>query len=478
MTSARSAIYARISDDRRGEEVGVDRQLAACRELAERSGKPVAVTFTDNDISAYSGKPRPGFESLLEAMTRGDFGTLVVWHVDRLYRSMKDLERIIDAAETGGVKIETVTSGDLDLSTSAGKMIARILGSVARQESEHHAERRREANKERALAGSWRREGSRPFGFNSDGSHREPEASMLRKAATDLLSGVSLHAVAREWNAAGVTTVRGVQWTNLHVRRVLTNARVAALRVHQGKVVGPGKWEPIIEPERWHGLVALLTNPERKNALAFERKYLLSGVALCGVCDKPLYAAHPHGKDRAMLYVCRNGSHVGRKGEDLDVHIETIVMAFLMKGGLGVDLRNEENNVDLADLRTKRDGLVETKDQLATLLRKRILDVAGVEREAKILDAEIEEINRQLSDSVVVHPLVAILAEDGEDPADLDAEKLVERWLAASADRRGKAIKALLRIKVHPTGRGERVFNPSTVEIDWIDYRVKELATL
>lgn len=476
MPRSRSAIYSRISDDPQGREAGVERQLGACQELAERSQLEVVATFTDNDVSAYSGKPRPDFEKLLVAMERGDFEALVVWHVDRLYRSMKDLERVIDAAETGRVKIETVNSGTLDLSTAAGKMMARILGSVARQESEHHAERRREANKKRALAGSWRREGSRPFGFNSDGTHRDPEAAMLQKAATDILSGTSLHAVAREWNASGVLTVRGVPWTNLHVRRVLTNARVAALVVHQGKVVGPGTWEPIVEPERWHGLVAMLSNPVRRNSLAFERKYLLSGVALCGVCETPLYAGFPHGKDRAMLYQCRNGYHVGRKGEDLDVHVETIVMAFLMKGGLGDDLRNDENRVDLGQLRADRDALIETKDQLATLLRKRILDVAGVEREAKVLDAQIEDINRQLAESVITHPLVAILAEDGENPADLNAEKLVERWLAASEDRRGKAIKSLMRIKVSPTGRGRRVFDPDTVDIEWIDYRVKEIA--
>ncbi|ORV20937.1 hypothetical protein AWB98_01160 [Mycolicibacterium conceptionense] len=469
----RAAIYARISADIDGNSVGVDRQMAACQALAKKAKHRVTETFTDNDISAYSGKVRPGFEKLLAAMARSEFDVLIVWHVDRLYRSMKDLERIIDAAESGAVQIQTVESGNIDLTTSAGKMVARILGSVARQESEHHAERRRIANKDRALEGEWRREGSRPFGYLNDGTPLEPEASMIRLAATEILGGKSLHAVAREWNDSGVTTVRGARWTNLHVRRVLTNARVAGLRVHRGEIVGTGKWESLIPETTWRGLVAFLSSPERKNAVSFERRYLLSGVARCGVCKKPLYAAYPHGRDRAMIYVCKSGSHVGRNGADLDEFIERTVVAYLGGEGVGRDLRNAENNVDIAELREKRDALVATKDQLATLLRKGILDMAAVERESAVLTADIEAVNRQMADAVEIHPVAALLAADGEEPGDLDGAKLIERWKAATPDRKGKIIKALLLIEVNPTKRGGRVFDPDSVDVEWVDYSPK-----
>ncbi|MGZ6527028.1 MAG: recombinase family protein, partial [Actinomycetota bacterium] len=47
-----AAIYARISSDRDGLALGVERQLADCRELASRKGWPVAEEYIDNDISA------------------------------------------------------------------------------------------------------------------------------------------------------------------------------------------------------------------------------------------------------------------------------------------------------------------------------------------------------------------------------------------------------------------------------------------
>jgi site-specific DNA recombinase len=464
----RIAIYTRISMDPNGEEAGVERQLKGCKQLARKLGGRIVATFVDNDISAYRGKTRPEFEKLLKAMAASEFSVLIVWHVDRLYRSMKDLERIIEAAEDGAVQIRTVNSGDIDLSNSAGKMIARILGSVSRQESEHHAERRREANRERALAGEWRKEGSRPFGYANDGTPLEPEASMIRRAARDILGGTSLNAIARAWNSSGVTTVRGATWTNLHVRRVLMNPRTAGLRVHRGDVVGTGLWDPIVDEMTWRGLCAFLSDASRKNAIAFERKYMLSGIAKCGVpgCGRRLYAAYPHGRNRAMIYTCRPTGHLGRNGAALDDFVERVVIGYLIEHGLGGDLRRAESNVDLDALRTERDALAATKGQLATLLRKKILDMAGVERESKILTDQIDAIDKQLADAVEISPLRALLADE-DDEEDPDVEKLIERWKKAEIDHKSKIVQSLFEVVVNPTRPGQRTFDPDLIDIVW-----------
>jgi site-specific DNA recombinase len=466
----RAAIYTRISSDPTGQEVGVDRQLAGCRDLADKLGLNVVTTFSDNDISAFSGKRRPGFEAMLESMRSGGFSSVICWHPDRLYRNLKDLERLIDIADERQVQLRTVNGGELDLGASAGRMVARILGSVARQESEHHAERRREANKARALAGEWCATGSRPFGYTKTGEPLEAEAGMMRRAIRDILSGTSLHAIARQWNESGTLTVRGARWSNLHVRRVLTNPRVAGLRVHCGVVIGPGNWSPIVDETTWRGLCAFLGDRNRKNVVAFERKFMLSGVANCGVseCGNRLYAQHPHGRDRAFVYVCRPTNHLGRNGPALDDFVERIVIGYLEEHGVGRDLRAAENNIDTDALRTERDALLATKGDLATLLRKKVLDMAAVERESVVLQRQIDEIDKQLADAVTISPVAALLAEGDEDLDDLaDSEKLIERWKAASPDRKGKVVQSLFEVIVRPTRRGARNLDPDSVDIIW-----------
>ena len=229
---------------------------------------------------------------MLQAMNAGEFGALLCWHTDRLYRNMKDLERVIEIADAKRVEIRTVQGGTLDLSTSAGRMVARILGSVARQESEHSSERRKRANAQKAASGQWSTS-RRPFGYTIDGKPLKPEATAIKTAVSDVLAGKSIRAVAREWNAAGLqTTGKAKEWRSPMVRRVLMNPRYAALVVHQGKIIGSGEWNPLIDEDTHHGIVAYLSDPERISKTGFERVHEGSGIYLCGVCGPRSSAGH------------------------------------------------------------------------------------------------------------------------------------------------------------------------------------------
>ncbi|MCA1835805.1 MAG: recombinase family protein, partial [Actinobacteria bacterium] len=136
-----AAIYCRISRDREGAGLGVERQEQDCRELADRLGWTVTAVHTDNDVSAYSGKPRPGYKALLADLEAGRADAVLAWHTDRLHRSPTELETYIAACEVRGVPTHCVKAGVLDLSTASGRMTARITGAVARHEVEHMIER-------------------------------------------------------------------------------------------------------------------------------------------------------------------------------------------------------------------------------------------------------------------------------------------------------------------------------------------------
>ena len=54
--------------------------------FADRFGWEIVDRFDDNDISAFNGKTRPGFEVLLDAMKTGQIDALICWYTDRLHR--------------------------------------------------------------------------------------------------------------------------------------------------------------------------------------------------------------------------------------------------------------------------------------------------------------------------------------------------------------------------------------------------------
>jgi Resolvase, N terminal domain len=56
-----------MSQDMSGEMLGIQRQLDECTALADGKGWEITQRFDDNDLSAFSGKTRPGVEAMLDA---------------------------------------------------------------------------------------------------------------------------------------------------------------------------------------------------------------------------------------------------------------------------------------------------------------------------------------------------------------------------------------------------------------------------
>jgi site-specific DNA recombinase len=443
-------VYTRISDDHTGQGLGVQRQLADCQALADRLGWEVVKHYDDNDISAYNGKHRPGFEAMLTAMSNGEFGALICWHPDRLYRSMRDLERVIDIADERGLQLRTVTAGDLNLGTPAGRMLARILGSVARQEVEHKGERQRRANEQRRGAGKWVRTGLRKFAYTRDGEPYEPEASALRKAAEYVLSGKSLRGIAIAWNERGLTTTRGNPFTSMQVRRTLINPLYAGLVTHREKVVGRGEWRPILDEVTHHGLVALLSDPARRPAVSFEKRHMGSGVYRCGKCEQVMYATYPHGKD-VMMYACRPTSHVARLGALVDEYVEALVLAWFSQPKTRkrlAALLNGGRDVDVKALQAQRDALQARMDKLARMHIAGDIDDSQLRSGTSEHRAQRDAIDKVLAKTSRRSPAAGMLA--AEDPR--------AYWAACSPDIRGKIVDDIMTVTVLPDAPRGRWF--------------------
>lgn len=338
----RAAVYCRISRDPEGVKAGVTRQEEDARALAEREGLEVTRVYTDNDTgaSSLSRKPRPEYAAMMAAARTGEFDTIVAYSNSRLTRRLRELEDLLELHEKHGVSIRTVVSGSDDLSTADGRMTARIKASVDAAEAERSGERIRRAHLQRAQAGTVHH-GSRAFGWQDDKSTLDPvEADLIRKAAADILDGVGLRAIVREWNDKGIRTARGNDWDHRALRQMLKGPRLAGWRVHQGEVARDatgapvrGVWEPILTPEHHERVVAALMGRAGAGGRRGSRHYLISGLARCGGCGARMYgAATPYGHN----YGCegkRDGKRVTINGVMTDEAVRSVVVARLREAG-------------------------------------------------------------------------------------------------------------------------------------------------
>src|SRR5579864_2640985 len=148
-----AVIYVRISEDREGAGLGVERQEQDARRLAEQRGYRVLRVFVDNDISAFDRrKARPDYQEMMAHLRAGLFGVVIVWHLDRLYRQPRELEDMIELCEHGDRRVESCF-GDFDLSNPDGCFMARIMVANANKESADKSRRIRRKMQELAERG-------------------------------------------------------------------------------------------------------------------------------------------------------------------------------------------------------------------------------------------------------------------------------------------------------------------------------------
>jgi site-specific DNA recombinase len=272
------AIYARISEDRTGEALGVRRQLEDCRRVAADRGWPEPQEYVDDDISAYSGKTRPAYRQLLADIAAGLVDALIVYHLDRLHRQPKELEEFAEVCDVARVTQVATVQGDVNLGTDDGLFVARIMGAVAAQESASKSRRQRRKNEERAQAGKPHGGPIRPFGFEVDKvTIRAGEAAIIRSLADRLLAGESLHSLAMWLTESEIKTTTGKdRWLTSTVRGMLYSARLSGQREHRGEIVGAAAWQAIITPQQTEQIRALLDDPSRRTNRT-TRRYLRSG---------------------------------------------------------------------------------------------------------------------------------------------------------------------------------------------------------
>jgi len=129
------AIYARVSTDRQK----VDMQLNELRQFVDRSGWNIHEEYIDQNFSGGNTK-RPAFTAMMDAARKRKFDLLLVWKLDRLSRSLKDLIVTLDDLRAFGIDFVSYDN-NLDTSTPTGKLVFQIVGAVAEFEKEIIRER-------------------------------------------------------------------------------------------------------------------------------------------------------------------------------------------------------------------------------------------------------------------------------------------------------------------------------------------------
>lgn len=457
----RAGIYARISSDREGDNLAIGRQLADCEELAARRGWEIAERYVDSDLSAWSGKVRPEYRRLLEEIEARLIDAVVVYHADRLHRHPKELEEFIDLCQRTDTKLATV-SGDLDLSTDEGQLMARITGAVAKKSSDDMSRRIRRKHQDIALAGRPSGGGTRPFGYESDHRTARPaEAAIIRECAARVLAGDSLRSICIDLNDRRVETVKGSRWSPQTLRRILMSARISGQREHHGEIVALGEWDAIITPAQTQRLRAKLGDPDRRTNRS-ARRYLLPRLLRCGHCGMRLHA-RPRD-DGSRRYVCVSGPSGGCGkttivADPLELFTVEAVLHRLDSPELAAALNGRHDDPEGAGWQTEIEQAQEQLDELAAMWGSNEISRSEWLKARATIQQRQDTARRRLA----ALNRTSVLSEHLGNAAGLR-----ERWAGLTLTRQQQIVAAVLdHIVVGPGRRGFNKFDPARLDPVW-----------
>ena len=215
--------YIRVSTQEQATHgYSLDAQTAKLQAYAALYDIELIDIVVDAGVSAKSLK-REGLQRVLTTLDNGGADAVLIFKLDRLTRSVKDWNVLIEKYFTHKALLSV--SDQIDTRTAAGRLCLNVLMSVAQWERETIGERTSTALQYKKSQGE--HIGSVPYGYESIDKTLavvESEAEAISLIQEMREQGAKLQAIADELNAQNITSKRGGKWYPSSVKNVIERA--------------------------------------------------------------------------------------------------------------------------------------------------------------------------------------------------------------------------------------------------------------
>ena len=131
MNGKRAILYGRVSTSD-GRQT-VQNQIDALQVVARRANWHVVGVFTDEVSGAKGPKQRPGFQRVIDAITRREADIIAAWSIDRVSRSISDFVNFVEHAQSCGVSLY-LDQQSVDSSTPTGYALLSLCSVLSQLE--------------------------------------------------------------------------------------------------------------------------------------------------------------------------------------------------------------------------------------------------------------------------------------------------------------------------------------------------------
>ncbi len=396
-----AGIYIRVStEDQAREGFSLGEQEEKLRALCKYKDYNIYKVYKDAGISAKDMAHRPAFQKMLEDMRAGKINYIVAYKLDRVTRSVRDLEVLISELETHHCYL-VCDRDDVNTSTANGRFFVRMLTVLSQLEIEIVSERTKFGLTGAIKSGHI--PGNCPLGYKRDENRKmvidETTKDIVIRIFNMYLEGKSYQTIAHILNKEKV--LKNKRWADTTVEKMLNNKIYVGdyeRYKNVGKQLGiePIVYPNVVEPIITRTMFEAVHKQKEINQRAFcrDRVYIFMQKMVCPKCGKLMVCKGSGGEKKKYMYHHCDECKLYLR-EDL---IEQEVMPFIMslieydmtvkKYFYPVLADKKEKNTDKLDKEISQ--LKNQKGRIKEAYLKEIVSVEEFSQEYKVIDEKLE----------------------------------------------------------------------------------------
>lgn len=300
-------IYPRVStEDQSRFGFSLDEQEESLKRLCEWKGYKIYKVYREEGVSAKSMN-RPKFQEMIQDMKDGKINKILVYKLDRLTRSIQDLETICKLLEEYKCDLESECE-EINTSTPTGVFFMRMTTILAQLEIERTSERTKFGLMGAAKKGHF--SGKAPIGYrkiNKELVIDEVESEVVKDIFKSYLSGLSVCTITKQLNEKNALNRN---WRTTTIDRMLSNYIYAGNYQHRKRIQNE---ETILLEDVCPAIIdkhdfELVQKQKGKNLKNYTRKhtYVYMQKIVCSKCNKIMGGSSTTSKNKPtqIYYKC------------------------------------------------------------------------------------------------------------------------------------------------------------------------------
>lgn len=243
--------------------------------------------YVDEGISGRSTN-RPQFKKIMNDIEAGHINVLLVYRLDRLTRSVRDLHKILDHLEKFNCVFRSATE-IYDTSTAMGRMFITIVAAIAEWESANLGERVKMGQIEKAHQKEWAAQA--PYGFYKDEKHKlhqhKEEIEAVKLMVQKVREGFSFRQLALYMDSTKYKPRRGYKWHIRTLMELMHNPALYGAMRWKDEII-EGTHEGIMSKEEFEQLQKIIKSRQNYKKRDVKSVFVYQTKLICPDCGSRL----------------------------------------------------------------------------------------------------------------------------------------------------------------------------------------------